>query len=296
MEIRHRKHRSLPLIYSLLLILKNKEFAVEVVADPYDQLGKDSVEHPIRAFFQHLYTKLLKWQCRKASGASYVTEYSLQKRYPPTTKITSHYTSLNLLPNWYRESARKFEKKEIYTLINVGMMNQLYKAQDVLLETVKKLLDRGYSVHLNLIGDGEYRKRLEELAEELCVIERVSFLGKISDRQQIIKLLDLSDIFTLPSRQEGLPRAMIEAMSRALPCVGTNVGGIPELIDEKFIVETNDSDSLAEKIALLIENKSEYEKQSQNNLTKSMEYRSDIVQARRQEFYRKLIELERKHG
>ena len=149
---------------------------------------------------------------------------------------------------------------------------------------------------MNLIGDGEYRKRLEELAEELCVIERVSFLGKISDRQQIIKLLDLSDIFTLPSRQEGLPRAMIEAMSRALPCVGTNVGGIPELIDEKFIVETNDSDSLAEKIALLIENKSEYEKQSQNNLTKSMEYRSDIVQARRQEFYRKLIELERKHG
>ena len=64
----------------------------------------------------------------------------------------------------------------------------------------------------------------------------------------VTEQLDAADVFVLPSRQEGLPRAMIEAMARSLPCVGSDVGGISELIPD-WVVPPNDPQALALKFS-----------------------------------------------
>ena len=63
--------------------------------------------------------------------------------------------------------------------------------------------------------------------------DRVRFRGQLTTPVDVRAELDRADLFVLPSRQEGLPRAMIEAMARALPCIGSSVGGIPELLQPK---------------------------------------------------------------
>lgn len=283
---------TIPFIFSIILTLKRKKFVVEVVADPHDQLSKGAVVHPIRAFFQKLYTSFLKWQCRKAIGAAYVTRYSLQKRYPPRSEINTHYTSLNLGNDWFVSEPRTYsEKLKTINLMNVGMMVQLYKAQDVILHAVEILISKGVSCHISFMGDGEYKRQLQDMAEKLGIIENVTFLGKLSDREQIKAQLDNSDIFILPSRQEGLPRAMIEAMSRALPCIGTNVGGIAELIDEECIIDVNNAEALAECIAMLANSPEKLTKHSSRNLNVSKDYKGSTVQERRETFYRAVKEI-----
>lgn len=281
---------TIPFVFSLILLLKRKKFVVEVVADPYDQLGKGSVNHPIRWFFQKLYTYFLKFQCKKAIAAAYVTKYALQRRYPPDSDITTHYTSLNLGNEWFIDSPRKYKKKNEYRLLNVGMMVQLYKAQDIILLMLNVLNKRNFRCTVTLIGDGEYKGYLEEMAKNLGVFEQVNFLGKVSDRVLLRKYYDDADLFILPSRQEGLPRVLIEAMVRALPCVATDVGGVSELLDDTCIIKVNDVEGLANKVEWLCLNSEVWEAHSERNLKIADDYRGDIVQARRSNFYKKVIQ------
>ncbi|MDF3125698.1 glycosyltransferase [Rheinheimera sp. 1928-s] len=281
---------TIPFIFSIILLLKRKIFAVEVVADPHDQLSKGAVKHPIRIFFQKLYSSFLKWQCKRAIGAAYVTKSALQKRYPPGSDLTTNYTSLNLGNEWFVEKSRVYDKLTSVHLLNIGMMVQLYKAQDVILEMVSILKKRNFLCFVTFVGDGEYKEFLEKLAVDLDVSDQVKFVGKISDRTSIRKYYDEAEIFLLPSRQEGLPRVMIEAMSRALPCVGTNVGGVSELLDSNFIVEVDNAEALASKVEYLCSNPEVMELQSKKNLITSQDYKGEIVQKRREAFYKAVRE------
>jgi glycosyltransferase involved in cell wall biosynthesis len=98
--------------------------------------------------------------------------------------------------------------------------------------------------------------------------------------------LDQADLFVLPSRSEGLPRAMLEAMARALPCIGSTVGGIPELLEEKDMVPPGNVGQLAAKIREVITDSKRMELMSARNLALAREYRSEILRMKRQRFYR----------
>ena len=90
-------------------------------------------------------------------------------------------------------------------------------------------MQAGHDLTLRVVGDGKRRPDLEALAAQLNCRERIVFAGQLPSTA-IIGELDRADLFVLPSRQEGLPRAMIEAMARALPCIGSDVAGFPELL------------------------------------------------------------------
>jgi glycosyltransferase involved in cell wall biosynthesis len=129
---------------------------------------------------------------------------------------------------------------------------------------------------------------LEVKAHALGLNKKVRFLGELTAGDRVRAQLDTADLFVLPSRTEGLPRAMIEAMARALPCIGSTVGGIPELLPREDLIPPNDPHALARKIREVVTNPERMTQMSARNLEKAKEYRDDILNERRTEFYRYL--------
>ena len=111
-----------------------------------------------------------------------------------------------------------------------------------------------------MVGDGRLRKDLETEAIRLQVFDAVHFLGYRDDVPELLKAMD---VFVLPSISEGLPRVLLEAMAAGVPCIGTKVGGILEILaDGKFgfLVPPKDENTLAEVMVKMVQ-MSEEEKQ-----------------------------------
>jgi glycosyltransferase involved in cell wall biosynthesis len=131
---------------------------------------------------------------------------------------------------------------------------------------------------------------LETLVENLELGERINFLGQLPAGDAVRIQLDRADLFILPSYQEGLPRAMIEAMARGLPCIGSSVGGIPELLLPEEMVPPGDVVALADKIREIVTDPERMTRMSARNLEKAKDYRDEVLRERRIEFYRYIRE------
>ncbi len=135
----------------------------------------------------------------------------------------------------------------------VGTISELHhiKGLDFLLKAWSKI-DTG---KLIIIGAGEEETNLKALAQELNLGERVVFKGFVDEARGLLKAFD---IFTLTSRSEGLPYAILEAGSAELPIIASKVGGIPEVIESSkdgVLVEAGDIDTIYKGLQDLINNK-----------------------------------------
>jgi phosphatidylinositol alpha-1,6-mannosyltransferase len=266
-----------PLANALCGALTNdgRRFAVEVAGDPYDQMAPGAMRHPLRPLFRRHYADRQKALCRSARVVKYVTRSTLQRRYPAAESAAVHTVSDVFLPSDAFHRREPAMTAGPLRLLFVGMLEQLYKGPDVLLEAMGHAIRRGTPCALRLVGDGRYRPWLEKLADRLGLRSSVEFVGAC-DRLRIQQLLDDSDLFVLPSRQEGLPRAMLEAMARSLSCVGTDVGGIPELLDEDFLVPPNDAVALARKLNELASNRPALLEAGRRNWTVAQQHRLSV--------------------
>jgi len=118
------------------------------------------------------------------------------------------------------------------------------KGVDVLLRAWPRLLGRVPSAQLWLVGDGPSRPELEAHALALGISHSVHFAGPVEDPAPLWRAADAA---VLPSRTEGLPLALLEALASGLPVVATAVGGTPEVMDEHCgaLVEPGDAVGLA---------------------------------------------------
>ena len=269
-----------------------RPFGVEVVHDPYDLFAPGAVEHPLRPIFRWWFTTQLRRQCAAACAAAYVTEHALQRRYPPASSaFTTHYSSVELGDDAFVSRPRRFdEKMQTFTLISVGTLEQLYKGPDLLIEAVNVCVSRGLDIRVLIVGDGKHRQELEAQAQRLGLSDRICFLGWVSAGEALRRQLDRADLFVLPSKQEGVPRAMLEAMARALPCIGTTVGGIPELLAAEDMVVPGNVQALAQKIIEVLESPERMTAQSARNLNRAKVYKDNILQERRLEFFGRVRE------
>jgi len=114
--------------------------------------------------------------------------------------------------------------------ILIGAVGRLSaeKAFDLLLRSVHEIHSSGIDVCLMILGDGNERSRLEELARYLNIAERVTFAGWQSEAKPYYEAFD---IFALSSLREGLPNVLLEAMAMEVPCLATRIAGIPKLIE-----------------------------------------------------------------
>lgn len=128
------------------------------------------------------------------------------------------------------------------------------KGHRVLLDAFAQIVKKYPLTKLLVVGDGPLMSELRASASRLGIASRVIFTGQ---RRDVASLLQLSDVFTLPSiTREGLGIALIEAMAMKLPVIGTKVGGIPEVIEHNangLLVTPGDSHELAAAIDTLLQ-------------------------------------------
>ena len=116
----------------------------------------------------------------------------------------------------------------------------------------KQLLDRGLNLKLLLVGDGPDRVSCEHLARRLDICEHVTFMGK---QEAVEDILSISDLFLMPSGSETFGLAALEAMSCGVPVIASNIGGLPELIENGktgFLCELGDLDDFTDKAYQLL--------------------------------------------
>ena len=265
-------------------------YGLEVVADPYDALAPGAVRHPLRPLLRWWFPRQLRHLCGNAAAVSYVTRAALQRRYPPSSNAyTTHYSSVELREDAFIRQPRVYNPDlTSFRLIFVGTLEELYKAPDILIESVAACVRGGLDITLKVIGEGRARAALEARTAELNISDCVTFLGELPSGAKIRSELDDADLFILPSRQEGLPRAMIEAMARALPCIGSTVGGIPELLGPEEMAPPGEPVALAQKIREALGDPIRLSRLSAQNLAKAQEYREELLQAKRLRFYREV--------
>lgn len=224
----------------------------------------------------------------------YVTEEFLQRRYPTNGK-TLGCTDTNIpIAN---EETLKLRLQRINTdhdefrLLTIGNLSVGFKGQKYIIKALPAILKAIPNTHFYMIGggDGDY---LIRLAERLNVVNHIHILGTKS-REKVLNIMDNCDVYVQASLQEGLPRSMAEAMSRAMPCIGSRTGGIPEMLDDDYIVRRKSYKDIAQKVIAL--SKDTMQEQAKRNFNKAKDYQPYVIDKKVNSFFN-MIENDIKTG
>jgi len=281
---------------AMIATLGNKQqgYGLEVVGDPYDVFNSgitNTFFDKTLAFLSYLGLRSMAHQCL---ASCYVTTEYLQQRYPVKKGILSIGCSdIELRTECFIELPKVFTEPA-KNLIFIGSFEQLYKGPDILIKAIAELLNQGKKYTVTIIGGGKYLQEMKDLALQYSCEEQLHFLGELP-HLSVQKHLDVADVFIMPSRTEGLPRALMEAMARALPCITSRVGGIPELLEDKFMINENTPTYLAQAIDDLCNSIDLLNYASRGNLDKVQNYRHEILVKKRKDFYQKYYSLKKIH-
>lgn len=225
---------------------------------------------------------------RTATVGSYVSQRHLQRRYPIRAgALSESISSIRLRASELRPARQFLRAPAPLRLILVASLVPV-KDHATLLDGMARALAAGVDVQLLLCGDGPLRAELQTRARTLGIAERVTFHGHVTDRGRLHALTDAADLFVMTSVSEGMPRAMIEAMARGLPCIGTRAGGIVELLDRASSVSVGDSDALGSLIVSLARAPERLSAMAVHSHETALQYVDSVLSARRQRLLRSL--------
>ena len=259
----------------------NKPLLGEVVGCTWDGYWNYSIKGKIVAPYYFFKQKRI---VKKLSYAIYVTSEFLQRRYPTSGKSTncSNVVIENSNDTILKKRLDKIKNLNEKSIIRIGTIAGLdvpFKGQKYVIQSLSKLSTNKYLYEVVGTGTG---KLLKEEAKKLNVQKYLIVRGPLKHRE-VFDFLDELDLYIQPSKQEGLPRSLIEAMSRGLPAIGSRTGGIPELLPKEFIFEKGNSSQLAKIIENYNFNK--FENEARVNFNKAKEYFIEAINNRRLNFY-----------
>ena len=187
-------------------------------------------------------------------------------------------------------------KKQEGTIVlgSVGSVSTELKGQDTVIKALAKLKAEGLTNYkFTMVGAGN-PDRLRNLAIELGVGNQIQFLGEFKHDDVLIWFEDI-DIYIHPSRSEGLPRTILEAMTKAAPCICSLVGGIPELIDQGSLFTYNGTE--VDTLVNIIKgfSKEKMEREARINFNRSKNYEPKLLEQRRNAFFIQAINEFRKN-
>lgn len=270
------------------MIRKHIPYTTENVYDSQD--GYRSSDKFSDKILWRLMDYLQRHLCYKADGVSCVTQHYMQRRYFSKKKdcFSSHYSTLALYPSFYTHERKYPSQKSSFSIVHIAnpVVTHGRKGHEQMIRMLGKVIANGLDVQINFIGGGpdEEIEKLMSLAKECGVVDKVKFLGYLSKTEIHNYLLD-ADLYVMPTKAEGLPRVVIEAMSVGLPCISSKVSGLPELLQDHFLTKYNDIETLSKLVIELLSTPSLYERVSKENFEKSKEYEASILESRRDFFY-----------
>ena len=275
--------------------LENR-YAAEVMSDPFETMDRGTMSGYFRPLYRTVAIQNLNAICSGASATLYWSGRLMPQRYPSAGSAYTCVAPRIFLGSGYASPAdlagrcqRIKETKLSSSSCRIGFIGsfaQLYKGPDILLRALAICLKGGIRVQASFVGEGPYLKHMESLSNNLLLSGHVSFLGQLDFGSQIFDFLDSMDLFVMPSRAEGLPRALVEAMARGCPCIGSNVGGIPELLAPEDLVPPNNPEALAQKIMEVTANPERMKVTSERNLARAKQFDPEEMCDTRLAFYR----------
>lgn len=182
-----------------------------------------------------------------------------------------------------------FDEKDLI-IGTVGRIAPI-KDHENLIRAVPEVVSAIPDARFVIVGDGPIRAEMEELAIRLGLGDRLLFIGM---RKDIPELLSIMDIFVLPSLNEGMGRAMVEAMAMGVPVIASKVGGVPEVITDGetgLLVPPGNSKVLAEAIIRLASDRDLAKKLTKAGCQRAHEaFGADIMVDRISCLYQELLE------
>ncbi|GHU79597.1 hypothetical protein AGMMS49992_31750 [Clostridia bacterium] len=255
-----------------------KPYLIEVIGCSWDSLWNHSIRGKIlapRAYF------LQRIAVSKSLYTLYVSNHFLQKRYPTKGKMVA--CSDVIIEEQHDEQKISMLYNNKFVLGTAASLDVAYKGQQYVMRAVKKMKEKGVPVQYELAGIGK-GTRLRKLAESLGIEDSIIFKGSIPHANMGLWYQSLS-VYVQMSLQEGMPRAVLEAMSFGKAVVGSNAGGIPELIDGSCVLKKKDVSTLTSKLIYLYNDTSLIKKLGEQNRLKYREYNRYVLDRRRNEFY-----------
>jgi len=262
-----------------------KKYLVELVGCPFDSLWyygniASKIMAPINA---HNNRKAVA----NASAVVYVTKEYLQKRYPNKGDIiNASNVIVDKFPVDVCEKHMNFLTRETSQRF-MGMIGNIelpYKGYETLFKALSTVHD---NYKLIIVGGGN-PIWITSLMEKYGLVDKVELKGRINEREKIFEFLDQLDIYIQPSWTEGLPRGVIEAMSRACPVIASTAGGIPELVSADKLYAPKDYNALNKLIKSHLNNTIELQKMANSNYNKAGEYSFGHINERRYVFFKKI--------
>ncbi|MGE0267507.1 MAG: glycosyltransferase [Candidatus Omnitrophota bacterium] len=271
-------------------------WAVEVVCNSWDSYWNYG------ALAAKLYAPVAEWKSRywikRAGFAIYVTQEYLQRRYP-CRGFSCGVSDVEVgsetdVPNGVEKKITRWKTrdKDGAKPFIVGLIGDLFhrgKGLHVAMRAMRRLRDQGILVHLRVLGSGPQDGWLSE-ARQIGVEDLLFLNGSLPSGGPVKQWLDDLDIYIQPSFTEGLPRALIEAMSRGLPALGSKVAGIPELLASECLHRPGDDKTLAQQLARMVQDSSWRLQQAQRNWDEAQNFCGNRLQARRDAFWNQFSE------
>lgn len=267
---------------------QRKEYMAEIVGCIWDALWNFGIKGKVLAIFKFLQ---MKKATRQAKYAVYVTNEFLQKRYPnKSLNISCSDVSITQLNDDIlqkrKEKINQMKDIKKISIATVGAINVKYKGQQYVLSAIKELEKQGYDITYYIIGAGD-KSYLSNIVNRKKIKSNIIFVGAIT-HEKVFQYMDNIDIYIQSSNLEGLPRAVIEAMSRACPVIVSNAGGNTELIENrKFIFKKKSVKQLVKSIKQI--SKEEMIREAEHNYKKAQNYQKNLLEKKRKTFYEEFM-------
>lgn len=245
------------------------------------------------SLLKRLYSPIIHHQIVKAIKNApfglYVTERYLQKVYPIAGKqcgITDSvidYVDEEVLS----ERLKHISNREQGQTINIGLIgsyNGNRKGIDTAIKALSLLGDNIISFNILYNGSEKDREYWINYAKSQKMPCQLSFPKPRHSGEEVMRWIDTQDVIILPSRSEGLPRCIVESMSRACPCITSDVCGMPELINNTWIHGPEDYETLAKLLGKMINDRKCQEEAAIENFNNSKRFLRNVLEQKRDSF------------
>lgn len=264
-----------------------KPFLAEVVGDPWDSVsgyGKGLIYKIAGLWYYYRFRRFMQ----NVNLASYVSRRVLQSRYPAHLEAqVEEYSSIRLesrlVCNPRQYSAPPIPLKILCLQAFLG-----YKRHIDLVDACKSLKAKAIPFQLNFVGEGPLQDSIRQKIESLGMANDAVFHGYISNRDSLLAILDACHVAVVPSGQEGLPRALLEAMARGLGGIGSDIGGVPDLVRSTECFPVGNSKRLSEILVDVAGDSERLTQMSVHAVEKSKSYTQEVLRPRRLRMYRAL--------